>query len=230
MNRINRAILQLWESTPNNQLNNLVPGYIPPIKKEAILFIGINPSFSERGFKTILRETELERLDVKKFYKYPTSNSFDLNTSFKIEELSREKHPYFNRFREISELVGVPWEHLDLFFIRETNQKDLLKRVFKKGRDLNAFGEQQLKISKKSIDQARPKVVVVANALASALFETAFNAKFDKEQGCHFAMINGEKTPVFLCSMLTGQRALDNFSYERLCWHISEVLRTTIKA
>lgn len=52
---------------------------------------------------------------------------------------------------------------------------------------------------------------------------------FDDKIGTH--RITGNKefetvlkgTPVFFTSMLTGQRALDNGSFERLGWHINKV-------
>jgi len=33
-----------------------------------------------------------------------------------------------------------------------------------------------------------------------------------------------KNVPIFFTSMLTGQRALDNGSFERLIWHINFVL------
>ena len=42
--------------------------------------------------------------------------------------------------------------------------------------------------------------------------------------GCHIGNIDGRSVPIFLVSMLSGQRALDVYSYQRLKWHIKRVL------
>ena len=44
------------------------------------------------------------------------------------------------------------------------------------------------------------------------------------ENGHYFTNIGREKIPTFLSGMLTGQRALDNYSLERLGWHIKQVI------
>jgi len=54
-----------------------------------------------------------------------------------------------------------------------------------------------------------------------------FGFEFDDEIGT-YRIIKNDKlkhTPVFFTSMLTGQRALDLGSYERLIWHILFVLK-----
>jgi hypothetical protein len=61
---------------------------------------------------------------------------------------------------------------------------------------------------------------MVANALASRVFADLFGAWFSDELGCHEAEIDGRRVPVFPCSMLSGQRALDSYSHESLRWHV----------
>ena len=54
-----------------------------------------------------------------------------------------------------------------------------------------------------------------------------FDFQFDEKLGTH-KIINNlelENTPVFFTSMLTGHRAIDNGSFERLKWHINFILK-----
>lgn len=58
------------------------------------------------------------------------------------------------------------------------------------------------------------------------IFGWGWNFEFCTELGTHKIIrhktLNG--TPVFFTSMLSGQRALDNGSKERLIWHIGKIL------
>lgn len=171
MELVNSEILELWGDAPIDSHNNLMPAFYPSLKTDSMLFVGINPSFSARGFNSVLKGTEYSDLDVETFYKYPKSASFDLAVALEIERLAIERHPYFKKFKKVSDVVGLDWEHVDLFFIRETNQKSLVQSVFDKGRKLNSFGEEQIRLSTKLVEFIQPPVVVVANALASELFK-----------------------------------------------------------
>ena len=224
MKAINNKISALWDSTPKEFLNGLMPVYFSKIPQNTILFVGINPSFSDKGFNAVFKGTEFENLDFKKFFRYPDTGSFDLAKSLKIEKFSSQNHPYFKKFETLSKAVSVPWSHVDLFFIRETNQKVVKNMILSKGGKLNDFGKAQVEISKSVIADSKPKVIIVANALASKIFCDEFEAIFRPELGCYTIELQGEQVPVFLTSMLTGQRALDNFSFERLCWHVGWVL------
>ncbi len=90
----------------------------------------------------------------------------------------------------------------------------------------------QYLISKDIIELATPRIIVVNNAYARKwMTEKDFNihcyeSKFDDNIGTHRIVKNDKLngTPVFFTSMLTGQRALDLGSYERLKWHLKFVL------
>jgi hypothetical protein len=93
------------------------------------------------------------------------------------------------------------------------------------------FFKKQLAISKDIIEEAIPRIVVVNNTFARDLMlgtrgeEKLFEFEFSDVLGTHKIVNNkalGE-IPVFFTSMLTGQRALDNGSFERLGWHIKFV-------
>ncbi len=112
-----------------------------------------------------------------------------------------------------------------MLYIRETEQK-VVENIFSHqyGRD---FITAQLELSKIIIEKAQPKVIVVSNAFAKVLFQSRFKSMFDKNIGTHKIIDNIylENTPVFFTSMLTGRRALDLGSYERLIWHIKQVIK-----
>ncbi len=170
------------------------------IRQNALMFIGINPSYN----------------NVPGYIYYDNSHG--------------KTHPYFKKFIDISIAVGINWTHLDLLFVRETSQ-NIIKTL---GNTSNGhdFFDEQLKISKQIIETAKPQIIVVNNTHARDLlnsnsFSTAkFDFEFDQILGTkkivNHKILNG--TPVFFTSMLTGQRALDLGSYERLIWHIKYVM------
>lgn len=170
------------------------------IPLNSILFIGINPSFNEKKSKR-----------YENFF-------YDVHLN--------DKYQYFKKFKDISEKVEVDWSHFDLLFIRETNQNNI-KQIYSKefGKD---FLNEQLSISKNVIENSKPKVIVISNAYARDLFyyNCEIETVFDESLGTHKIINNKnlEGTPIFFTSMLTGQRALDNGSYDRLVWHIKYVL------
>ena len=121
--------------------------------------------------------------------------------------------------------MGCDYEHVDIFFLRETNQTEVKKVIFDKGESLNEFAKAQIKLSFKIIEETKPKVILVINALASKIYYNEFlHNQNINENGYYFTNIGRRKIPTFLSGMLTGQRALDNYSLERLGWHIKQVI------
>lgn len=223
MEFINKEILNLWAEATISETNGLMPLLYNELKKDAILFIGLNPSFSGRGFKIVLKGSSYEKIDIRKFYAHPNNGSFNIQESIEIETLALEKYSYFKKFHEISKDVDLDMNHIDLFFIRGTSQKMIKGILFDKGECLSEFAQKQIKISKRIIEKANPKIIVVANALASRIFIKIYGSELDKKTGCYFIKLNDDKIPVLPTSMLMGQRALDNYSFERLKWHIKKI-------
>lgn len=198
----------LWNEYAN--LSCVQDGYEmrKSIKKDAILFIGINPAFSKG---------KLEEADGRHVY-------LDLDTI-------SPKHPYFSKMIEISryckghnEGKDYPWAELDLLNIRESNQNKI-KQLFI---DENTKGlvERNYKLSLEIMEEAQPKVIVVCNSFARTLLEKSYKVEFDDEIGTFRIKKEGKlyNVPIFFTSMLSGQRALDLGSYRRLQWHINSVL------
>lgn len=199
-----KEIESIWNDTKFETVPYISRGYAVQrdIPFGSILFIGINPSFSEK--KTKVHE------------------SF-----FYSNHQQEEVHQYFRKFQDIAEKTNLEWSHLDLLYIRQTDQK-IVKSIFNDSIG-NEFMQRQLKISTAIIEKSKPKVIVVSNAYARDLFldECKIQTRFDDNIGTHRIVnnIHLESTPIFFTSMLTGQRALDNGSYDRLVWHINFVLK-----
>lgn len=170
------------------------------IEEDALLFIGLNPS---------------------------NSNTSSILDYYSLEQNSNE-HPYFKKFEDIASYCNTNWTHLDMLFIRETEQKQI-------GKLLNGIGLEficeQLQLSKILIEKSNPKAIVVCNTLSRTFLGADkkngkniwldFEFLFDEELGTY----RWKNIPVFFSGMLTGQRALDKGSYERLRWHIKKVLQ-----
>ncbi len=241
--KLNQDIWDLWQQTKHDPPHKIKPLFYQPIEKNSILFIGLNPSFPVKEiirllclntFKEIYNE-ELEQRNfdedwLKGYFSYQNESFCCLDKFIKfscaLDKTAKEKSSYFLKFKDISKYIGCSWDHADLFFVRETSQTKLKQIIFsnEKTLELNQFGKDQLDLSKKLLRQSDPKLIVVANALASRIFKEEFQATFCDDKGCYFVEINNMTIPVFLTSMLTQQRALDIFSYERLKWHIKKIV------
>ena len=192
---------EIWNNRMFENIDFLNRGYAvqDEIIVNSILFIGINPSFTGK-------------------YLENTKSDFYHN------EQEGEVYSYFKKFQDISKKTGIAWSHLDLLYVRETKQKNV-ENIFS-NENGKLFITKQLELSKTIIEQSKPKVIVVSNTFARRLFNIDFEVEFDENIGTY--KIQNEElknTPVFFTSMLTGQRAMDLGSYERLVWHIKEVLR-----
>ncbi|MEA3317691.1 MAG: hypothetical protein U9R54_07005 [Bacteroidota bacterium] len=224
-----KRILKIWEEIPDNLINGfeyrkfpIAPKYV---KKNSLLFIGINPSF-RNGAEILKTEKPI--------------GFYELNTSIENKDIQ-----YFEKFKDIAAYCKTDWTHLDLFFIRESKQKLIDNLTF----DNIPFLTKQLDISFEIIENAQPTLIIVPNALASEFFgkmkkrhyafdkiwkgyELFFedneccNKKrtFDDSIGTYRIFIGGKSVPILFSSMLSGQRALDIGSYERLKWQAKFIL------
>lgn len=123
----------------------------------------------------------------------------------------------------------MDWEHVDLFFYRETNQNKCKDLVYPESR-LSDFGKAQIEIAKALVEDLSPQIIVVANAMASEIFEQEFDAQYDNRLGHHFTELSSRNVPVFLGSMLTGQRAMDRYSFQRLQWQVARAAANLLRS
>jgi hypothetical protein len=205
---------ELWKKHQDQPFCALPPFYPKEIKEDGIIFLGINPSISESDREQVLSDGENAK------------QSYDLHGANKY-------HSYFNKFIEISEKTGLDWTHFDVLYIRETKQSKV-GDILKSKEGLN-FIYRQCMITKNIIDgliEKEPKkIFVVNNTLARRLLgkDKSVDGKrniwmdydFEWNDTIGTYLLNGH--PFFFTSMLTGQRALDLGSFERLIWHINFV-------
>ncbi len=225
---INTKIINLWNSFLKNDKEVYAPLFYDKFNEGSLLFVGLNPSFSVRGFKTILRDTKYQNIDPVSFLKWSniSSDIRFIDDCIDMENISREKYTsYFKPSKDIAKIVGLSWEHIDLFLYRDTKQKKFTSRIIEKGK-LNAFGTAQLNFFKEILNTIKPRCIVIANAFGSEVIQGYFgkNISWDEGNGFHWFGIDGKKVPIFFSSMLTGQRALDRWSRERLVWHIKRAM------
>lgn len=196
-------IRKIWDEAKYDSIESKNRGFAiqDDIEYNSLMFIGINPSYN--GIP---------------------GNLFYNNSHGEI-------HKYFKKFIKISSEVGLNWSHLDLLFLRETNQKEV--KSLGENNLGHIFYDEQLKIAKKIIETTKPKIIVVNNTYARDLLHSQsfttpkYDFEFDENIGTE-RIVNNEnlnKVPVFFTSMLTGQRALDLGSYTRLIWHIKYVMK-----
>jgi hypothetical protein len=199
MTDINEEIQKIWEHEKRTD----IPLQFPQFKTNPeILFIGINPSIRGKEPKNHYESLEFE--------KNARSNKTDIYFKIFDNFVNRDK-----------------WEHIDLFFIRG-KQKEIEEDIgfdYENDTDiisLNEFGEKQLNLSLSIIEQINPKIIVVNNALASRIIRERLDiGEIDIDKGYH--KLNST-TPIFFSGMLSGQRALDKHSRERLIWHVKRTL------
>ena len=232
-NNYEKKVLEIWRNFESNDIfknsnfeyrkHPLLPDII---HKNTLMFIGMNPSFRKGS---VIPENE------KNIGFYPKQ------VNGQIQDI-----PYFEKMKNIAEYCETDWTHLDLFFIRETKQELIESLSYNSIEFLNA----QLKISFEIIERANPKLIIVSNALASEFFgkkketkhrkldkiwkgfdlyfdkniwkkETTFNSKI----GTYEIRLNDNLVPIIFSGMLSGQRALDIGSFERLKWQAKMILK-----
>jgi hypothetical protein len=221
-----KQIVKIWEEELGADGSALMP--LAPLKPPPgnLLFVGLNPSFIADKVGQIL--TELPT-DPETYFAWPNP-TFDPSVDRILYQSGKERGPYFANFRKIAEALGVEWDHVDLFFWRETSQHQFRERMLVSGSHdaLKPFGQQQLEISLRMIEEAKPICIVVANTLASDIYLKNRNPRFIPPRGCYEEDMDGRSVPLFLSSMLTGQRALDKHSLKRLVWHIGRELEKAV--
>lgn len=222
----NKEILRLYKEYPQDEpYKDRPPLLYPSLNKNALVFIGLNPSYREDLNKFLeLTESDQEKLITQESeFQDPYSEKF--------------YRKYFGKIEEIAEYVekGQKWAHLDLFFIRETASTKLKKHfgILEDGKisKNTDFAQSQISLIKKTLPQMRPLAIIVINALASKIIQQYWKNNLSEQlhnlTGCHFLTIENNHVPIFISGMLSGQHALDNGSFERLKWHIKKVVSNT---
>jgi len=199
-------------------LKRLWPIQYPELAKQSVVFVGINPS----------EGTVVPRVRDPRQLKDPrlaASVALRDRESFGLE-VGIPCHRYF---RLLDELSPPGWAHVDLFPVRERKQ-ERLRAILSLGGDLHPIAKEWLALTMSFLIALKPRLVVVVNALAARLVEhharAAWSLQFVEDGGWYAGTLPGVGVVPFLFSgMVTGQRALDRYSRDRLRWHISRALR-----
>lgn len=213
---IGDKINAIWKQFSNEECCHIPPLTVSYIPETGIIFIGLNPSLSEKDRQKIEHQNKTEKeLEYYSLDKDP-------------------KHPYFKKFVDISNKTGLDWGYLDLLYMRETDQKNILDLCKNKPE----FIYKQLMVTKDLIDLLISKgnslIFVVNNTLSRNLLGKKNEGENINEKWMNFDFKKDERigtytyqgVPFFFTSMLSGQRALDLGSYERLIWHINFVKKS----
>ena len=195
----------IWQQANAANLPFVDRGYRLPssIINNSIMFVGINPSYSGKYQHDEAYQDEFYHVDQE-----------------------GKHHPYFNKFPILAADSGLQWSHLDLLYYRETKQTSF--HEYMETMAGKQFISAQLDLSKEIITKTKPKVIVVCNTLARKLIIDHFDwdLSWDDALGTYvISKIELSGVPIFFSSMLTGQRALDNGSFDRLKWQINRCVR-----
>lgn len=188
---------KLYPGTAESDIVKL--GYVVEriIRKNDVLFIGMNPSF-------------------KRGQEFVAGGFYDMSTD----------NPYFQSLvRFALETLGQsnPCHH-DILFVRHSSQKEL--KSLMKMEAYQSFFEEQLYLSRDIIRAASPSTIVVLNAGARNLFQRLFpfnwETDFDDNLGAYRVMV-GKEIPVIFTGMLSGQGTIDLGSRRSLKWQIQRI-------
>lgn len=227
---INADLAALWKEFFPESGKVYAPMQYKAPKVGSLVFVGMNPSFSSKGWKSLVRRSTTPELDPHAFFQWPSPQDFDVGLAHKLEALAHEHYPFFAPHRALAQALNTTWEHFDIFAYRETEQAKMRTLAMVDGGEieLTEFGKNQFKLFEELLALAQPSAVLVVNALASQIYLKMRQPTFDSSVGFH--KDSHPSVPVFFSGMLTGARALDRFSKDRLFWQVARALGKTWRA
>jgi hypothetical protein len=235
---VNAALRELWrewlESTEwPSALLELWPVQYPNMLKRIPLFVGINPSYASRRdpFATLAGTSDLTLAEPNERLIEGWQRAIGIPDG--------KVYQYFAKFDDVvkglipgaaASNVGssyrLNWNHIDVLAVRWAKQAELKGAlgIDGLGRFQSRFVRRQLEIAVSLLDALEPVAVVVVNALASRILKTNVDhLRWDEPSGCY----RRASVPWIFGGMLTGQRAMDNHSVERLAWHLRHACRSS---
>ncbi|MFX0086187.1 MAG: hypothetical protein ACFFAU_10945 [Candidatus Hodarchaeota archaeon] len=238
-NNINEKILNLWKEFSGEQQlpTKLFPLLYNKFKHNQLLFIGLNPSFKASVMKSLGIESGIltDEDDVEAIYRW-NNKSIDqskVEMIIKLDSYAVIHHDYYKVLHKIASKLKpqLEMQAIDLFVIRQTKQKEV-EEYIKISEDriisIHPFFKSQIEITFELIQELKPQIIVVVNAFASKIIQVLWQSlisDFSQQTGYQLFKLSFEKRiPIFFSGMLSGQRALDLGSRERLVWHIQQSL------
>jgi hypothetical protein len=217
----------MTKSTRNSpQFGKRIRRHYATPKTGALLFVGLNPSFLQSGWKQLLKHLGYPHLNPKEFFSWPSPAGFDIKLSLKLEQLARKHYRFFGPHRDLEKLLGHRWDHFDLFALREKSQKAIKSIILSKRGTLTLsdFGLAQFEVFESLLELAKPAAVVIVNAFASQIYANQRKPTPDVEVGYYRDSVGGHPFPVFFSGIITGPRPLDRYSKQRLFWQVGKAL------
>jgi|WetSurMetagenome_2_1015567.scaffolds.fasta_scaffold07413_8 hypothetical protein len=230
MNR-NQKIMDLWDKyyTEEYEFFKRIPLLVPDKfdkRNNLMLFIGLNPSYTENGVNSFINNSGFNLKEDDFIYK--KGKNLDSNIIadlIKRRSISFNTYGlYFGKLRELSDSIGLCFEHIDLLYMDETKSK-IIKDAKVKYPD---FIKEQVKITIEIINEINPKIIFVNNKTASEIIKDNIKPEFDTDLGTYIYTLDNKKIPVFLSGLITSQRMIDEYSFERLKWHLKFVYQKLI--
>lgn len=220
---INRELRMLWKETIDTEqwpatLRKLWPLQYQNFDTPTLVLVGMNPAYAKRD-ERIRQETQIE----------DTSILLDENGSDKLcKEARFADAPYFHSFDSfIKDTPLKHWAHLDIFAVRETNQKLVRSALALDNEKWTDFAEKQFGLFLDLLKQVKPPAIVVPNSYASHILCSRLGAgRMSPDHFCHHIRLDGLEVPIFFSGMLSGQHAMDVYSKERLIYQVRKVLRS----
>ena len=247
----NKAIASLWEACKGERETlfcNRIPNFIDNSLTDGFLTIGVNPShgkeesqislFRKWGDKNKCGACVFETAtEMKQFYHKDKLEYGDVEKALAVNRLYRANYSYYTKFKELAGEVGMrdQWDHLDVFPVRVTNQKQMEQIV--QNESFFAYIREMLDLFAAEVKSRKPKLIVVENAYAAKVLtntkwggvSTIFPAISNIDINLGTPKSEALGIPVFYTCMLTGQRALDSGSYARLKWAINHALSKCVR-
>ena len=211
----NGRIIDLWNKYKDVKDLTLSPLLYHEPEKNGILFVSLNPSFTYKDS------------EILELYQFVNINE-NRKIITKRHKEHLKSHEFYEPFRDIAEYVQLDLAHIDLFYIRLSKQKHVIKMIYKSDEHkLNKFASDQLKISLDIINYINPKIIIVASALARDILKgekgsfssdiavKEFNNKY-RFPIFHMKIANKTYPTIFSPRMFTGRWRLDSDSYAKL--------------
>lgn len=224
----NRRAMEIWEES---KVQPRMPILLPALNKNPkLLIVGMNPSFNTEWLdKQFRNDTWLSGAPwtTDSLFRWDQNARGRVPHVIKFEAFAKKAYAsYFSGVRKLASAVGCAeqWEHLDLFLMRETSQKKALKMVLAKTRpigELNEFGQAQLELFTETLINMQPQAVVIANATAANLVKRMLGPSHQVGEPAVLTFDSLPNTRFFFSGMLSGQRCMDSFSFERLVAQVS---------
>lgn len=228
MNEANLDLQELWRTQnledPDFRAIKKKPIQYPDMPRDrGLLFIGLNPSFSNKYISSALKKIPGNVLTVNDFeYK---GLDFDNRPFIEFESYARGNYKsYFSPIETLSNYITGDmnnFNHIDLYAVRETKQQNIKDMIATH----DDFFDRQMQIVIEIIRYLNPRMIVITNAFARERFDEIMT-NYDEDHQKLFRTLGSLGTPVYSIGNLSGQRQLDKGTKEI----IRRVLKTEWKS